>query len=133
MRLQGVAGHCWVHRKKGEVFVPPSLRARVFTAVHRGVGAHPGVIKTRRLLQSIVNASVERVAQDVTIYVRQCLVCNRTKRPPSHIREVPTGSLDHTVALDLVSLDHVGPIEIRGTKYYILVMVDHATRYMVAT
>ena len=41
--------------------------------------------------------------------------------------------MEHPVALEMVSLDHVGPINYRTSKFWLLVIIDHATRYMITT
>ncbi|EZG43557.1 integrase core domain protein [Gregarina niphandrodes] len=34
--------------------------------------------------------------------------------------------------MDVVSLDHVGPVHVGGVSWNVLVIIDHATRYMLA-
>ncbi|EZG42847.1 integrase core domain protein [Gregarina niphandrodes] len=64
--------------------------------------------------------------------IRECLICKRLKTPPVHQQGLPTGTLGKAAAMDVVSLDHVGPVYMGGIGWNILVIIDHATRYMMA-
>ena len=71
-----------------------------------------------------------RLTVDVEEYIRNCPTCNAIKgmRTPSQ----QSGRLDKTTVFRMVSMDHVGPRTIYGKKWWILAMMDHHTRYMVA-
>ncbi|EZG49012.1 integrase core domain protein [Gregarina niphandrodes] len=64
--------------------------------------------------------------------IRECLICARLKTPPVHQQGLPAGTLGKAAAMGVVSLDHVGPIHAGGADWNILVIIDHATRYMMA-
>lgn len=71
------------------------------------------------------------MADDVALFIRQCLTCARIKNPPPTHRRTVHRHLDHPAALDLVSLDHVKIMD-GDQMRYLLVVVDHATRYLQA-
>lgn len=113
------------------LYVPSKLRSQVFAAMHYGPGGHLGVGKTKRLIGQTF--WWPRMSADIEDKVRSCLICARIKRVPGPAHEVPSGNLDVPRALDIVSLDHIGPITFGTRRVFVLVMIDHATRFMVAS
>ncbi|EZG56872.1 integrase core domain protein [Gregarina niphandrodes] len=70
------------------------------------------------------------LAEGVAKVVRECLICARTRTRARLTDNVPKGSLENPSAMDTVSLDHVGPMQLDGQSWWLLVVMDHATRYM---
>lgn len=70
------------------------------------------------------------MAQDVQKYVKQCLICLRqgTLQPFRRLRSV----LSKPLPLQMVSCDHVGPRNWQQQMVQYLVIIDHATRFIVA-
>ncbi|EZG68594.1 putative retrotransposon protein [Gregarina niphandrodes] len=120
-----------VEAATGRGYVPGALRARVIRGLHYGRGgAHMGVTKTvRRVAQYFVWPGMPA---DVAAFVKSCLICARLKQPRSPTHGYEVGHLDAAAALTFVSLDHIGPITYESVRCLILVIMDHATRYMVA-
>ena len=119
-----------VHPTTKKVFVPEDLREKVMIAFHYGVSGHLGSNRTlRRLRQYFFWPSM---AKEVQEFIAACPICVRIKGPPLRRTVSPQGTLNHPVALDLVSLDHVS-ISCGDSEKYILVMIDHTTRFLVAS
>ena len=70
------------------------------------------------------------MAADVRHFVGQCLVCLR--HHPTQAKTL-RGLLEKPLPLQLISLDHVGPRKWANQTVFYLVMIDHATRFMMAT
>ena len=118
-----------VELRSGRQYVPKNLRSRVFAVMHYGQSGHLGTTKTYKTISSLFYWP--GMAEDIARYVRECLICTRLKRVPGPSHHVPSGTLDRPIALDLISLDHVGPLYLEAqAPTYFLVMIDHATRYM---
>ncbi|EZG42705.1 putative gag-pol polyprotein, partial [Gregarina niphandrodes] len=123
-------GLWWIHLRTQKIYVPRQLRTRIVIAFHYGPSGHLGVGKTRKRVQALYYWP--GCAQDIERMIRECLICRRLKTPPAHQQGLPTGTLGKAAAMDVVSLDHVGPIHMGGIGWNILVIIDHATRYMMA-
>eukprot|EP01053_Blabericola_migrator_P006563 Blabericola_migrator_1__6562@NODE_3306_length_1877_cov_6_516022_g2067_i0_p2_GENE_NODE_3306_length_1877_cov_6_516022_g2067_i0NODE_3306_length_1877_cov_6_516022_g2067_i0_p2_ORF_typecomplete_len102_score2_71Integrase_H2C2/PF17921_1/2_1e06Integrase_H2C2/PF17921_1/3_4e03_NODE_3306_length_1877_cov_6_516022_g2067_i0665970 len=65
--------------------------------------------------------------QDVQEYVRGCVLCTRHGPPMTRTLR---GALSAPRPLNIVSLDHVGPRQWRGVKYFLQVTVDQCTRFI---
>ena len=70
-----------------------------------------------------------RLAADVEEYVGNCPICNAIKAVRAPRKAL--GRLDKSTVFRMVSLDHVGPRTIYGRKWWVLVMIDHHSRYLV--
>ena len=115
--------------RTNRLYVPPSCREPFMYWFHGSrFGGHCGVNKTTRRINRWV--WWPRIAQDVQSYVKQCLPCIRQAAPPK--KSSLRGVLTRPLPLQLVSLDIVGPCQWSANHWYYLVILDHATRYMVA-
>ncbi|EZG49015.1 hypothetical protein GNI_127740 [Gregarina niphandrodes] len=104
------------------------MRTRVISLFHSGSSGHMGGFNTSKRVMSLYYWP--GLAADVAQTVKDCLVSARERRRAPITHPVPGGNLDAAVALDLVSLDHVGPLNLGRQNWWILVAVDHATRYL---
>jgi transposase InsO family protein len=69
------------------------------------------------------------MSKDVSAYVNGCLLCVRkTTARPSSLR----GSLSKPSPFQLISVDYVGPRHVAGEAWQILVVIDHASRFVMA-
>lgn len=108
------------------LYVPPPLRDELLSWFHLGCyGGHSGVGRMRRRMQRFVWWPTLR--QDLAQYVRSCAFCRR--RGPPLVRPL-RGALGRPRPMELISLDHVGPRVFRGLKYWLLVTIDHSTRFI---
>lgn len=69
------------------------------------------------------------MGQDVRFYVKACFICLRKSPPRVRSRR---GALTRPHLFDLISMDYVGPRTINGLDYHFLVIIDHASRFLVA-
>lgn len=97
------------------------------TIFHDNSG-HMGMERTRELI--LRKYWWPTLLRDVRRYVESCHTCQtinaRTTRSKGCLRPRPIPNEPNVV----ISLDHLGPIDTDEDKGYILVCVDHATRYM---
>ncbi|EZG43039.1 hypothetical protein GNI_193560 [Gregarina niphandrodes] len=121
-------GKWWRQAITGKVYVPERLRAKVVLNFHYGTSEHPGVLKTRKRVTSMFYWP--GLAEDVARVVRECLICARTRTRARLTHNVPKGSLENPSAMGTVSLDHVGPMQLDGQNWWLLVAMDHATLYI---
>lgn len=119
-----------IHYQTGLPWIPPSMRDGIIANFHYGRHAHSSVNKTSRKIQRLYYW--HNLYKDVADFIRSCLICARIKNPPAILQKIETGSLEEAIALQLVSLDHIGPLVSSGVSWHILVIIDHATRFMVA-
>ncbi|KAK8779210.1 hypothetical protein V5799_019450 [Amblyomma americanum] len=107
------------------VVVPAALRSSVMAVFHDDNG-HLGSEKTKTLVQR--KYWWPSIAKDIRRYIESCHTCqavnSRTTRAEGCLnpREIPS---EPNV---VISLDHMGPLD--GNEGYVLVCIDHATRYM---
>ena len=66
---------------------------------------------------------------DVGKYINACPICRSSK--PLTPTKAGSGVLSSSQLFHMVSLDHIGPRTFGEERFYILVMVDHYSRYMV--
>lgn len=115
--------------KSRKLFVPILLRDIIMYWFHASrYGGHSGVNKTLRRMQKWI--WWPRMASDVQRYVKTCLVCARQGRPQP-ARKL-TSVLTKPLPLQMVSVDHVGPRLWFGCIVTYVVIIDHASRFIVA-
>lgn len=70
------------------------------------------------------------MSQDVGAYIASCIVCIRRNKLPR--RQTLRGVLTRPVPFQLISVDYVGPRTVYAIDWYYLVVIDHASRFVVA-
>ena len=116
------------HIRFNQMFVPPSLRGACVHWFHCGkYGGHYGINSTwKRMRRLMWWPHMKTFIRD---FVSKCLACSRL-RPV--VGRTVRGVLERPVLFQLISLDCVGPIHAVGTSAaYIVVIVDHASRFVV--
>ena len=111
------------------VWVPASFRLQVIAACHSlPPYCHPGTKRTARNIYKIFNWP--GLHADVTLYVRSCLICQRSRpgleRLQGVIKTHPIPGAFQTVYLDFWHCTY------NGTKRIVLTMVDQATKWVEA-
>jgi len=116
------------HIYSNKIYVPLKSRSNIIYLAHSTpTSGHRGIRRTvDRLREYFWWPSLNN---DVYQHVSSCWICARkTLRTPTRtIRDV----LSRPTLGELVSLDYVGPRHYYSVNYYVLVIVDHATRFMV--
>ena len=117
------------HVRSHKVFIPPSFRESFIYWFHvTSFGGHSGIGRTVRRLSQYVWWPYMK--QSVTEYMKGCLVCIRRSIPPK--LSTYSGVLSRPFPFQLISLDFVGPRNWSGITYHYLVIIDHASRFIVA-
>ena len=118
-------------RTQMRLVVPIQMRKQIMAEVHEGgLSAHPGINHMYdKLCDSVWWPGMLR---DVVRYIKGCIICQRTKtnkqqsvlpRPMT----VPSGPWKH------IGMDITGPLPVtKAQNMYILVIVDHFTRWVEA-
>ena len=109
--------------------VPEPLRKRIIAAAHLD-SAHSGVAEViSRIAESF---SWRGLTADVRRQLKSCVKCLRLRAPPANVA-VPTGTLDAEFPGDIVATDILAglPVNTEGNMY-ILVVIDHFTRFATA-
>ena len=124
--VQGQDG-LWYAVRTGRLFIPKALRESVLYWFHVSrFGGHAGV--TRTVCRMAKWVFWPRMKHHVADYIRGCLPCRRSGAPKTpYLRDV----LERPTPCQLISLDHVGPRNWAGQDWHYLVLVEHATRFMV--
>lgn len=118
------------HIRTNKLYIPPRLQESFLYWFHvTRAGFHLGINRTIRRLRCWV--WWPKLAQTVSNYISSCLICIR-KHTPSKLVTI-SGVLSRPLPFQLVSLDFVGPRDwTNGKSYYYLVIIDHASRFIVA-
>eukprot|EP00121_Abeoforma_whisleri_P016886 Awhi_evm1s15480 len=113
--------------RNNRLFIPETFRHSFIFWVHTArISGHRGIVATRRKLAKI--AFWPGLNNDVQSYVKGCWTCARNGDVPTiNVR----GVLERPYAFELISVDYVGPREVKGLSCYYLVVICHCTRFMV--
>ena len=110
--------------KTSKLFIPQKWRDIILYWFHNSPGGgHCGANRTSRRMKNWVWWPNQR--QDIQQYTKQCLVC---LRGASRVVKTMRGMLTKPVAMQLISLDYVGPRTVGQETWHYLVIIDHATQ-----
>ena len=116
------------HSRTDRMYVPKTLRESIIWWFHTSrSGGHAGIGATYRRMKRWVWWN--KMHRDVSVYIGSCLLCLR--KPVAVLRGV-RHALSRPFAFELVSCDWIGPDHINGVPHYVFVVIDHATRFVVA-
>ena len=113
--------------------IPPKFRVPLLELYHNSLyGAHTGIVKTIARVSN--HYWWMGMAKDIQTYISNCIPCQQAKK--QHLKiELERSSLPTpTEPFDFISMDFIGPFDsskVDGYKY-ILVIVDHYTRWCIA-
>lgn len=108
--------------------VPHCLRKQVLEWLHDRAG-HLGAEKVLGLVR--LRFFWRGLAKDVEVYCAKCMRCNLRKTPTTKV-SAPLVSIQSSYPLQIVSVDFLSLEAARSGMSYVLVIVDHFTRYAVA-
>ncbi|UYV63038.1 hypothetical protein LAZ67_2002917 [Cordylochernes scorpioides] len=114
-------------RGVSKIVVPPSLRPTILREAHQKFN-HPGISQLTRIISAQYFWSGMSI--DIRAFVKNCNICQMSKTPKGpkygELGELPESPLP----FDLVSMDTIAGFARYGSaKYYLHVVVDHATRF----
>ena len=110
--------------------VPMELQALI-REVHNAEKGHLGVLKTLRALRARGTRFFD-MARMVTLYIRECPVCQKTRTSKPYIPAYAT--LLESAPFQSVHLDHITYLPATKDRYkHILVMVDSFTHFTMLT
>ena len=112
-----------------KLFIPKNLREAFIFWMHGSrYGLHCGINRTIRRLKKFV--WWPNLAKEVKNYGAGCLVCARMAPPPNKFSLM--GLLSRPLPLQMISLDCVGPRIWWNKIFYYVVIIDHASRFIMA-
>jgi len=110
------------------IYVPTTLRRRIFDTVHKV--SHPsGRVTKKMIAQRFVWPSMQK---DITYWAKTCLACQKAKIHRHNIR-TPEQILVPDERFSHIHLDIVGPLPPSKGFRYCLTMIDRTTRWPEAT
>ena len=116
-----------VLRHKERPVIPSQLVPFVLNEAHDRFGAHCGLVRlVRNLSARLWWPSLESDAQD---WVSSCVAC-LNRKPPNRPTRTPLKPIAPTSPLDIIVIDHMGPILDRSSRnVWLLVLICQATRW----
>ena len=111
------------------MYIPTKFRQRLLLWFHSSkYGGHQGITRTTKRMKKFV--WWPNLQKDVQAFINSCPVCGTFK--PKRSDGGVEGALNCSQLFHTISLDFIGPRKIHGVKFWILVIIDHYSRYMVA-
>ena len=117
-----------LHRKtatRKQLVLPEKYKTTVLRQLHDDMG-HQGVERTTSLVRD--RFFWPHMQREVEIYMSKCSACLKQKKPYRETR-APLTSIVTTQPFELVSIDFLHLDKCKGGYEYILVIVDHYTRF----
>lgn len=117
-----------LHRKTAtriQLVLPEKYKTTVLRQLHDDMG-HQGVERTTSLVRD--RFFWPHMQREVETYMSQCCACLKQKKPCRETR-APLNSIVTTQPFELVSIDFLHLDKCKGGYEYILVIVDHYTRF----
>lgn len=108
-----------------QVIVPRQLRPRILKELHENMG-HLGVDRTLDLARE--RFCWPYMQRDIEYHIGQVCQCVKQKAPSLKTR-APLNPIVTTSPFELVAIDFLHLKKSRGRYEYILVVIDHFTRY----
>ena len=116
------------YHKFGRLYVPLKFRSVILFWWHAGPrGCHQGGNRTGGALKR--HLWWPHLERDAAAFVAKCLVCARYR---SVAPRTARGVLERPGLFQLVSIDNIGPHDWSARQYWITVILDHHSRFMVA-
>ena len=110
---------------RNQIVLPKKYRKRVYEEVHENMG-HSGADRLIELARERFYWPFMRA--DITHYVTKVCQCLKQRKPAIHVN-APLQSIIFTGPFQLVSIDFVHLERSSGGYQYILVIMDHYTRF----
>ena len=111
------------------MYIPEKFRKQMLMWFHASrFGGHQGITRTTNRLKKYV--WWPNLQKSVVDFINTCPICNSMK--PMKATGGEKGALERTKIFELISIDFIGPRKFHMRSYYIMVIVDHYSRFMVA-
>ena len=115
----------WKAGKHNQIVLPKSLRNVVYKHLHIEMG-HLGTERVLELARQRV--FWPGMAQDIDDFIHKKCLCIMQRKPPRKVM-APLHNIITSMSLELISMDYVKLEKGVGGHQYILVIVDHFTKY----